>query len=275
MKTIITSVAAILFFGTICAQETEKGEAPDTTRFSIGRSKVIVVTPPEDELEAPEPGDTIDAAPDDPDAFEKEAHFAGLEFGPTILMNSAMQTNFPNDPQWENDPGKSFTWNLNIAEHKFAIYKNYVGITTGVGFNFTQIGLRQYILNTNNDSLWATVDTVNQFDKNKLRGVYLQVPLMVEFCSQGDGDEGFYLSAGLIGGVRIASSVKHVIDTDKRDVKEKIKGTYGLSAFRMDAAVKLGYNDWGLFANYNLVPLFDTDKTAAVYPFTFGATLNF
>lgn len=270
MKAIYTSVFSLLFIGAISAQE-----GPDTTRFTAGGKEFIIVSHGDVEISEAEGGDTIEAAPDEEEQASIEAHWAGLEFGPTILLNDAMKSSFPNDPQWENDPGKSFSWNLNFLEHKFKIYKNYVGITTGLGINWTQIGLKQYVLNSDADSLWATVDTINDFDKNKLRAIYLTAPLMFEFCSKAEGDEGFYLAAGVIGGIRIGSSVKTVIDTDKRDVKEKYKGLYALNAFRLDAAVKMGYNNWGVFANYNVLPLFDTDKTAAVYPLTFGLSYNF
>lgn len=265
MKTIYISVLSLLFIGTVNAQE------PDTTRITVGGKEVIIISPGDTKVST----DTIDAAPSKDDEKEIEAHWAGLEFGPTMLLNSSMKSSFPNDKQWQNDPGKSFSWNLNLLEHKFSIYKNYIGVTTGLGFNWTQVGLKQYVLNTNADSLWATTDTTNTYSKNKLRAIYLTAPLMFEFCSHGNDDEGFYLAVGVIGGVRLGSSVKTKIETDHRDEKSKEKGTYGLNAFRLDAAVKVGYDDWGIFANYNVLPLFDTGKTAAVYPLTFGLTYNF
>lgn len=266
MKTIYTSIIALILLGTTYAQE-----QPDTTRFNVGGKELIIISRGEVEII----GDTIDASPDEEEQKDIEAHWAGLEFGPTLLLNSAMKSSFPNDPQWENDPGKSFSWNLNFVEHKFRIYQNYIGLTTGLGINWTQIGLKQYDLNANNDSVWVTTDSLNNYDKNKLRAIYLTAPLMIEFCSQSEGDEGFYLATGVIAGVRIGSSVKKVTEADKQDIKERTRGTYGLNAFRLDAAVKMGYNNWGVFANYNLLPMFDTDKTAAVYPLTFGLTYNF
>lgn len=264
MKTFYLSLSSLLFAGILFAQE------PDTTRMNFGKMQVIVVEAPDGEDE-PDSGDTIDASPDEEELEEIEAHWAGLEFGPTILLNSSMKSSFPDYPQWENDPGRSFSWNLNFLEHKFRIYQNYVGITTGLGFNWTQIGLKQYVLNTDNDTLVALTDTINDYNRNTLRAIYLTAPLMLEICSSNEDDGKFYLAAGVIGGVRIGSSVKTKTD----DNKQKTKGTYGLEAFRLDAAVKLGYKDWGVFANYNLLPMFDTDKTAAVYPLTFGLTLNF
>lgn len=273
MKTAITSLFGLVLMSTSFAQET-----PDTTTFKVGGKEVIIISPKEVIPRVDTTGsmnDTIDAAPDPKDLESIEAHWAGIEFGPTLLLNDAMKASFPSDPQWENDPGKSFSWNVNVLEHKFPIYKNYIGITTGIGFNWTQIGLKQYVLSTAMDSLVVTTDSINDFSKNKLRAIYLTAPLMLEVCSSKDGDKGLYLAAGVIGGVRIGSSVKTVIDTDKKQVEGKDRGTYGLNAFRLDAAVKMGYENWGVFANYNVLPLFDTDKTAAVYPLTFGLSYNF
>ncbi len=261
MKTIITSVLSILVSGMSIAQE-----QPDTTRINLGDKKILIVAN----------NDTIDAEPDEEELKEIEAHWSGIEFGPTLLLNNKNGTSFPNDKQWENDPGKSFSWNLNILEHKFKIYKNHIGITTGLGFNWTQIGLKQSVLVSSPDSLYTFKDTVNTYSKNKLRAIYLTAPLMLEFCTNSNGDDdGFYLAAGVIGGLRIGSSVKTVIDEDKREVKAKNKGTFDLNSFRLDAAVKLGYADWGIFANYNVLPLFNMEKTAGVYPLTFGLSYNF
>lgn len=247
-------------------------EDPDTTTIRMKEKKILIIKNGGDE---DEDNDTIDAAPDHKTLKHFEAHWAGVEFGPTILLNSAMKSSFPNDKQWENDPGRSFSWNLNFAEYKFKIYKNYIGLTTGLGINWTQIGLKNNLLFADSDSLWTIKDTVNDYQKNKLRAVYLTAPLMVEFCTSGESDKGFYLAAGVIGGVRIGSSTKQVIEEDKTKIRTKTKGVYGLNAFRLDAAVKLGYKDIGVFANYNLLPLFDTDKTVGVYPLTFGLTVNF
>ncbi len=260
MKTGLFITFIFFLFGYANSQE----EEADTTRIKLKEKLILII----------KNNDTIDAAPDEKELKHFEAHWAGIEFGPTMLLNGSMKSSFPNDKHWENDPGKSFSWNLNFAEYKFKIYKNYIGLTTGLGLNWTQIGLKNNILN-DSDSLWVFKDTINDYKKNKLRAVYLTVPLMLEFCTNAKSDRGFYLAAGVIGGVRLGSSTKQVIEEDKTKIRTKTKGVYGLNAFKLDAAVKLGYKDIGIFANYSLLPLFDTDKTVGVYPLTFGLTVNF
>lgn len=247
----------------------------DTTRFNMGEMEVILVkkTPVMDGTEV---ADTIDASPDEEEEPANEGHWGGIDFGATMLLNSANKTSFPADPQWENDPAKSFYWNINIYDHRFNIAKHYVGITTGFGVNFTQVGIKDdHLLMSNADSIWVVKDTVNHYSKNKLRGTYLQIPLLLEFNTNEDEDKSFYFATGVIGGVRVGSAVIQKIDRDNYDNKEKIKGTYGLNPFKLDATVRMGYGNWGVFANYALMPLFDTNLTSEVLPFTFGATLNF
>lgn len=266
MKKIITSIFAISSL-VIFAQEEKKEHESDTVRINFKKKEVYIV----DKVIK----DTVDASPDEEET-ENEGHWAGIDFGPTILLNRSGGTSFPTDKQWENDPGKSFYWNINLYDHRFNIYKHYVGITTGFGFNFTQIGIRNnQILMENTDSLWLVKDTVNNYRKNKLRALYLQVPLLLEFNSKADDDKSFYLSTGLIGGVKVGSALIQKINRDKYEAKQKVKGDYALNSFKLDATVRFGYGDWGLFVNYALMSLFDEKKTSAAYPLSFGATLNF
>jgi len=272
MKTIIyTSI--FLLSTTLFGQEELN---PDTTRVNMGKIEIILVDHSNEDLEDEGEIDTLDAIPDEDEKERFEAHWAGVDMGFSMLLNKDMNTNFDNYPYWKNDPARSMTWNVNFLEHKFAIAKQYVGVTTGLGFSFTQVAFKDnYLLQTTGDSLFATIDTVNVYSKNKLRAAYLTVPVLLEFCTHADEDKSFYLAAGVVGGVRIASRVKRIGEYDGKEFQEKLKGTYGLNSFKLDGTVRLGYGSWGAFASYSLLPLFDTAKTTEVYPLTFGLSLNF
>jgi hypothetical protein len=253
----------------------------DTTRLNFGETEVIIINSKKGKVLVDENlllVDTIDATPNDKKdkKTDNEGHWGGLDFGVTMLMNSAMQSSFPSNNFLENDPAKSWYWNINMVDHRFNIYKHYVGITTGFGVNFTQIGIKNNnVLYDNNDSLWVVKDTINNYSKNKLRGTYLQIPLLLEFNTNEDQDKSFYVATGVIGGVRVGSAVIQKIERDNFNNKQKSKGTYGLNPFKLDATLRMGYGNWGLFANYALLPLFDTKKTEEAYPLTFGLSMNF
>lgn len=275
MKRVILSVLMMTSLASF-AQEKES----DTTKINLGESEIWIIKKPGAKTDDAAILDTINAAPnpddEEDDGNSHEGHWGGVDFGATMLMNAQMKSSFPNASFLENDPAKSFYWNINVMDHRFNLYKEYVGLTTGFGINWTQIGIKDnQMLYANADSLWVVPDTINRYSKNKLRATYLQIPLLLEFNTNADDDKSFYVAAGVIGGVRVGSALIQKLDADNFDGKNKTKGTYGLNPFKCDATVRLGYNSWGLFANYALLPLFDTDKTAEAYPLTFGLTMNF
>ena len=260
MKKILTIGLLSLFSLPTFAQEEEDS---DTTRIYTKTKEIIII-------------DFDDSTDDLEKKKRSEAHWAGVDFGVSMLMNSSFKTDFPNDPHWENDAAKSTVWNLNVAEYKFQVAKHYFGITTGLGFNFTSVGLKNnYVLVDSPDSLYAFRDTVNNFTKNKLKAAYLTIPLLLEFNTNADEDKNFYLAAGVVGGLRLTSKTKRKGELNGNKFTDKDKGTYSLNPFKLDAAVRLGYGHFGVFANYSLLPLFDTGKTTEVYPLTFGLSLNF
>jgi len=255
------------------AQDDLKVEKPaDTTRINLKDKEILIIDHQEDSIII-EDGDTVRVEYSKP---RPEAHWAGVDFGVTMLMNSSFGTNFPSDPHWQNDAARSQVWNLNLLEHKFNIAHEYFGITTGLGFSFTSVALKNnYVLVDSPDSLYAFMDTVNNYSKNKLKAAYLTVPLLLEFNTNLDSDKSFYLAAGVVGGVRLTSKTKRKGDLNGDKFTLKNKGTYSLNPFKLDAVARLGYGDFGVFANYSLLPLFDNGKTSVVYPLTFGLSLNF
>lgn len=271
MKKIYVTLAILMGISSGYAQQEE--EAQDTTRINLGKRTVIIIGNGDEEvyIEGDEEGEE-----EDDDNKKSEAHWAGVDFGFSVLMNENMTNSFEDNPYWRNDPAKSQVWNLNIMEHKFNFGTPYVGLTTGLGFSFTSVAFNDdYLLSSNADTVFAVVDTVNTYTKNKLKATYLTVPLLLEFNTSRNNSKNFYLAGGVVGGVRIASKIKRKGEFDGKEFVQKEKGTYGLNPFKADALVRMGYNDWGIFASYSLLPLFEQGKTTEIYPLNFGLSLNF
>jgi len=263
MKKLLILGFISLFSSAAFSQEDKKEEESDTTRINFRKKEVIII-------------DRDDTVTIFKNRKKSEAHWAGVDFGFTTLMNSSFDNSFSDYPYWKNDPAKSVTWNLNLLDYKFQLAKHYFGLTTGLGFSFTSVGFKNnYIVNNTPDTLNAFIDTLNNYTKNKLNAAYLTVPLLFEINTSANTNKNFYFLAGVVGGVRIGSNIKRKGEIAGEKFVQKVKGTQGLNAFRLDALVKLGYSHWGAFASYNLIALFDEDKTTAVHPFTFGLSLTF
>ena len=264
----------IITEGQITIIEEGEGE-PDTTKMKVGNKEIIIITHPNEDFDLDSEDDSEDESPKR--KRKSDAHWAGVDLGFTILMNDNFNTDFATTPYWKNDPARSIVWNLNLLEHKFNFGTPFVGLTTGLGFSFTSVAFRDgYIINSSTDSLFAAVDTVNTYSKNKLKASYLTIPLLLEFNISTNSDKNFYLAAGVVGGVRMTSKIKRNGEfADGKEFEEREKGTYSLSPFKLDAALRMGYGSFGVFANYSLLPLFESGKTVEVYPLTFGLSLNF
>jgi hypothetical protein len=240
---------------------------PDTTnRIDLGKVEIIFV----------DKDTTTHVRKPEDERTPNGGHWAGIEMCFTTLTNSLQTNHFPKNKYWENDPEYSNTFNFNVIDYKFRIYKESIGITTGFGITSTRIAFRNnYNLKNSADSLYAVMDTTVSYTKNLLISNYLTVPLLIEFSTHSDADNSLFLAAGIVGGVRLFSKTKQKGELDGITFKHIQKGGYSLNPFKLDAMVRLGYGRYVFHASYSLIPLFNTSRTVAVYPFTIGMGVNF
>jgi hypothetical protein len=280
MKKGLLSVGLILLSATLSLAQSETKGA-DTSKLIIGKKIVKIYT---------KNGEVTHITFDSKDSTETKTkkeeecveckeknkyrgHWQGMDFGTSILLNASGQTTFSKQNFLENDPAKSFYMNLNLFERKLPIVKEYVGLTTGLGFNWTSVGIKNnQTLHYNADSVWVTADKTlgYNYDINKLRASYLTVPLFLEFNSKSNPEKSAYLMLGVVGGLKLNSKFIQKADNDKTEVNNKTKGDYALNPFKLDASIRAGYKSIGLFANYSLLPLFDTKRVEKAMPLSFG-----
>lgn len=271
MKTNILLLATLLT-GSISFGQTE----PDTTRFTIGNKQIIIIGT-----------DTTMIDVNDPNAEDGHSgryggdltYWSSIDVGVNLPMNGNFENSF-NSKHLEIDPSKSFVYSFNFAEQRIRIIKDYFGIVTGLGFTNSRYGFAddKLRLMSNADSTYGVVDSslFNGFSKNQLRINTFNIPVLFQINTSKNEDNNFHLSFGAIGGLRIGSNVKYKYDlAGGGDTKNKEKGRYNLNAFQVLGTVRMGYKDFGLFANYDILSLYEKDKSELAYPLTFGVSLNF
>lgn len=281
MKKIILTSALITFSQFLFAQDIKSDSTfvskGDTTSRTYGKNKPIEVIKVDDKIvQINIENKEISSDEKVKTKTENFAHWSGFMMGMNVLTNETQGINFENADYWEIDPAKSFSFSFNFAEKKVNLFKNYVGLTTGLGVTFNNYSFRNnYILTSDQDTTSAFIDTTLQYSKNKLKSTYFRVPLLLEICTSSF-DKGAYFSAGVVGGVRLGSKVKREgEDVSNNSFKQKIKSDYNLNTFTLDALIKFGFDDFGIFAQYSLTPMFQNNKTQKIYPFNFGVTLEF
>lgn len=255
--------------GSVRESKSGTGEetASDTTKFQLGKRKYMII------------GDDEDKTKDDKkrkaEKAHKYKHWTGYEIGVNGLLDYKNSLDAPSGSTFiELNYPRSLQFGLNLLEKDFHIYKNYVNIVTGFGFDFNHYALRNNVtLNGNTDILTASVDSV-KYKKNTLNVSYIKAPLLLEFNTSDEPESNFHVAVGGEVAYRIHSVAKQKYEQDDRNHRSKQRDDFNLEPFRFSATARVGYNNVTVFANYGLNRLFKKDKGPQVYPFSVGVNIS-
>lgn len=261
--------------GSIRESKSGTGEetASDTTKLKFGKKKYVIIDDGDDDEEDEDVVSKKDSLHNYNEAFK---HWTGIELGINGLLDYKNRLEAPEGAAFlELNYSKSIQFGLNLFEKNFHIYKNYVNLTTGFGFEFNHYALKNNVtLNSDATYLDASDDLV-KYNKNTLNVSYIKAPLMLEFNTSKNSSNNFHISAGAVFEYRIHSVLKQKFDLNDKHNKIKQRDDFNLAPFLYTATARIGYNNVTLFANYGLNRLFKKDKAPQVYPFTAGINLNF
>jgi hypothetical protein len=204
--------------------------------------------------------------------YHFSGHWTGVEFGLNTFMTSDNKMQLPDSAkQMELNTGKSWAFHWNIIQVSPRIYKDKVGLVTGLGWDFNNYNFdKKVILNHDSSYIRIIEDPTLDAKKNKLSVSYLTIPLLFEVqpCKH------FFFSVGAIGKLKLYSRQKLVLGGNKVALD---KNDFYLNPFMADLTLRIGTSMFTMFANYSLTPLFEKDKDngAKIIPFTAGLALNF
>jgi hypothetical protein len=201
----------------------------------------------------------------------------GVNLNVNGYLNSSNKTDLPNGFEFlELNYAKSIGLDLNMFQKNIPIYHNYVQLFTGLGFGFNSYAFRNNItLRTDTNYVAATYDTIN-YRADKLKTVFVQVPLMLEFNTNANEDESFHIAGGLTFGYNIFDNrLKQKFTDDGSKRKRVIRDDYNINPVRMNMSAMIGYGDFTLHADYSLTSLFEKGKGPVLYPFSAGIGLAF
>jgi len=251
----------ILVFFSVSVFSQEKDN--DTTFIKFGGTKFIII-------------DEDDTSKTNDDKFR--GHFAGLSMGLNLLsVNNTTneQLGLVNSEVLQLNEVRSWEVNLDFYQHSFNLYKQHFGIVTGLGVKFNNYRFvnDNRIINTT-DSVYAVIDTINNFYKSKLSISKIRIPLIFEWQNRiGRKHRLIYFSAGVYGSYDIVSYMKYNYKRDGQKIKEKFYDNYQLNPFQYGVIIKFAYGVFELYAEYNMSEMFITDKAVPVNQFSFGFVL--
>jgi hypothetical protein len=166
---------------------------------------------------------------------------------------------------------KSSNVNVWIVQQKANLYKHYLNLKYGVGFEMYNFRFEQPISFTKAPNSAPYFDNVT-FSKNKLFVEYLTVPVQLNFQSNPDNSKSFYASIGVSAGYLLQSHTKQI--SEERG-KRKLNGNFNLNNFKMATIGELGIGNIRLYGSFNTTNLFDKNLTHFdMTPFAVGVRFS-
>lgn len=199
-------------------------------------------------------------------------HWAGFELGLNNYVDKDYNITLPgNDANFELNAGGSWVFTINFAEYTIPFGKN-AGLVTGFGTDFNNYHFR------NNVNVYKNVDgimvaenePIKSYNKNTINTWSFTMPLILEFQLH---KPGFYLGAGVVGSAKVLSWGKQHYTLDGVKYEEKRRSDFLMNTFSYGLTVRAGFKFLKVFANYDLVPLFQEDRGPEIYPVSVGLTL--
>jgi hypothetical protein len=173
------------------------------------------------------------------------------------------------------DPAKSIGFQLNFAEKRFPIIKDYLGVVTGLGFQWNRYSMKgDYDFNVVNDTLVANATGIN-YTKNTLSSTYLQAPLLLQISTNKNPNKAWNISAGIVGGIRVDARQIQKWEADDKKNKDKTKDDFQFNPFQASLMATIGYGDWSLYATYGLSDVFNEGSAPKVRGVNAGILLSF
>jgi len=203
-------------------------------------------------------------------------HWAGFEIGLNNYVDKDLSLSLSDeDRNFELNTGGSWVFAINFLEFNVPFGKN-LGLVTGMGTSWNNYHFRNNV-NVYEDAtgiMVAVPETVKSYNRNTLNSWSFSIPLIFEFQIRNrKSSPGFYLSGGVVGTAKVASwgNIEYLLNGVKYE--ERRKSDFLENSFRYGLTARLGLKHLRLFANYDLVSLFQKDRGPELYPVSVGISL--
>lgn len=202
-------------------------------------------------------------------------HWAGLTLGINNFGSKNFKLELPQEAEnMELSTWKSWDFSINFVQFSFNLAAQRLGIVTGGGFQWNNYRFSKDIqlLEDAGGKIIPTIDNYTNFKKNELTTCHFNIPFLLEY-QMPIGRRKFFVSGGVIGGVRLYTQAEQTIENDDTTNEIEIDNDFQTDIFRYGVTFRIGYGILKLHATYQMTSLFKKDKGPEIYPFSVGLTL--
>ena len=240
----------------------KSGNKKDTTTINFRKKQYVIINRDKDS--------ETNMAKKDNDDFH---HWGGFGMGINGWLSNG-NFGMPKGQEYMAlNYGKSLNFQLNPFEKNIHLYKNYVNLVTGIGFEWNQYEFSNKTkLNADSSYTHGVIDSTNTFNykKNRFKTTFVNIPILIELNSNKNHKKAFHVALGVVGGYKLGSRTRQIGTQNTEELRIIRKDNYNLNPFRVNAHVSVGYHNFTLYANYAITPLFENGKGPKLYPLTIG-----
>lgn len=260
----------------ILLRESSSVGASDSTQIRIGNMKIVILESNNGKdaytFEKEFGNDFKDAE----DFGDGNAIWSGFGVNANGFMNTNNELSSTTELSFLTlDPSKSIGLQWNFAEKRLPIFKEYLGIVTGLGLNWNRYAIKgNFDFSVVNDTLFANATGIN-YSKNILSSTYIQAPLLLQISTNKNANKAWNISAGVVGGIRLDARQVQKWEADGKKNKDKTKDDFQFNAFQASLMAVVGYGDWSLYMNYGLSDVFNEGAAIKLHAVNAGILRSF
>ena len=177
-----------------------------------------------------------------------------------------------------DDALTSWRLELNPFEKRQRMLGEFIGITTGLGFDWWHVGVddsHRLQFDEAMDVVTADAfspDSIN-VSKNFINAVYLRVPLLASLHTYRSGKSGFHVEAGLVGGYLLHG--KYTFEQKTSSSTNTAVEDFPISPLQVNARLAVGFGKMSLLGEASLLPFFEENPMDSPSMRSFSVGLQF
>lgn len=202
----------------------------------------------------------------------KNKHWQGLDIGINGFLYEDGSDNPP--PGYEYlrlDYSRSFYFGVNLFEVGYPINGELIKMVTGLGFDFNNFQLvGSNYLGSRNDSLVGVPDSSYGFYNSNMKNGHVTVPLLLAFNTSPKNSSSFHIAIGAVFSYRLSGKQKIKYYSGEVKNEHLRYGRMHQNPWRINATLRLGYANFHVFGNYNLLDYWESGHAPKTSLWTVG-----
>jgi uncharacterized protein YlzI (FlbEa/FlbD family) len=205
-----------------------------------------------------------------------DPHWAGIGLGFANVADESFHVNDIDGVFLRSE--KSWELNINFFEKDFRLSHRYGwGLVTGMGIRWDRYRLDGdlHFQRVDGQTVLFPAPSGLKYTKSRMGITSLTVPLLLEWQHGRRWDSDFFISVGVVGVIKTASSsrIKYRDENGGKGKNKVDEGLY-LRPVSMDLLFQMGYDWIGVYLKYSPFEMFENNKGPAIHPVSLGIHLD-